>query len=155
LHTWCGLSANLRCRSETCCTGLAANTGRKKSSKNRHLGTIAEVCLGSVTARHSNIERQPNFAALNRGRHLYSAGRPSRWALAHILVLYLLHIRHTPIQTLLHSSSVDSLQVRPIYACSVNDCNIYSPTSLVARQFIQPPTITPAVAVCLLKAEDC
>jgi len=30
--------------------------------------------------------RQPNFAALNRGRHLYSAGRPSRWALAHILV---------------------------------------------------------------------
>ena len=30
--------------------------------------------------------RQPNFAALNRGRHLYSAGRPSRWALAYILV---------------------------------------------------------------------
>jgi len=26
------------------CTGLAANTGRKKSSKNRHLGTIAELC---------------------------------------------------------------------------------------------------------------
>ena len=25
-------------------------------------------------------------AALNRGRHLYSAGWPSRWALAHILV---------------------------------------------------------------------
>jgi len=25
-------------------------------------------------------------AVLNRGRHLYSAGRPSRWALAHILV---------------------------------------------------------------------
>jgi len=29
-------------------------------------------------------------AALNRERHLYSAGRPSRWALAHILVLVLL-----------------------------------------------------------------
>ena len=40
--------------------------------------------LGSVTARHSSSGRQPNFAALNRGRHLYSAGRPSRWALAHI-----------------------------------------------------------------------
>jgi len=26
--------------------------------------------------------------ALNRGRHLYSAGQPSRWALAHILVTY-------------------------------------------------------------------
>ena len=31
--------------------------------------------------------RQPNFAALNRGCHLYSPGRPSRWALAHILVI--------------------------------------------------------------------
>ena len=40
--------------------------------------------LGTVTARHSSIGRQPNFAALNRGCHLYSAGRPSRWALAHI-----------------------------------------------------------------------
>ena len=40
--------------------------------------------LGSVTARHSGSGRQPNFAALNRGRHLYSAGRPSRWVLAHI-----------------------------------------------------------------------
>jgi len=43
--------------------------------------------LGSVTARHSSSERQPNFAALNRRRHLYSAGRPSRWTLAHILVM--------------------------------------------------------------------
>ena len=31
--------------------------------------------------------RQPSFAALNRGRHLCWAGRPSRWALTHILVL--------------------------------------------------------------------
>ena len=35
-------------------------------------------------ARHSSSGRQSNFAALNRGRHLHSAGRPSRWALAHI-----------------------------------------------------------------------
>jgi len=35
--------------------------------------------LGTVTARHSSSGRQPNFAAFNRGRHLYSAGRPSRW----------------------------------------------------------------------------
>jgi len=42
--------------------------------------------LGSVTARHSSSGRQPNFAALNRGRHLYLAGRPSHWALAHVLV---------------------------------------------------------------------
>jgi len=37
--------------------------------------------------RYSSIGRQPNFAALNGGRHLYSAGRTSRWALADILVL--------------------------------------------------------------------
>jgi len=42
--------------------------------------------LGSVTARISGSEHQPNFAPLNRGRHLYLAGWPSRWALAHILV---------------------------------------------------------------------
>ena len=41
----------------------------------------------SVTAQHSSSGRQPNFAALSRGRHLYSTGRPSRWALPHILVL--------------------------------------------------------------------
>jgi len=41
-------------------------------------------CLGRVTVRHSSSGRQPNFAALNRGRHLYSTGQPSRWALAHI-----------------------------------------------------------------------
>jgi len=33
LHTWCGLSANLECRSETCCTRLAGNAGPKKSPK--------------------------------------------------------------------------------------------------------------------------
>jgi len=49
--------------------------------------------LGSVTERHSASGRQPNFAALNRGRHLYSAGRPSRWALAHILVTDKLPLR--------------------------------------------------------------
>ena len=55
------------------------------------LGTPANFngfrVLAAYTARHSSIGRQPNFAALNRGRHLYSARRPSRWALAHILVL--------------------------------------------------------------------
>jgi len=35
-------------------------------------------------------EQQPNFAAFNRGRNLYSAGRPSRWALGpHFSCLHL------------------------------------------------------------------
>ena len=33
LDTRCGLSANLECMSETCCTRLAGNAGRKKSPK--------------------------------------------------------------------------------------------------------------------------
>ena len=33
-HTWCGLSANLGYMSETCCTRLAANAGRKIIAKN-------------------------------------------------------------------------------------------------------------------------
>jgi len=42
--------------------------------------------LGSVTARHLVVGVSQHFAALNRGRHLCSAGRPPGWALAHILV---------------------------------------------------------------------
>jgi len=131
-------SANLECRSEMCCSRLAANTGCKKLAKNRHLGTIAQLCRAiSSQLRHvstigkyllsSNISSRcphnmlnfglqaaeivslvwgtpANFngfcvlaallhgsqtAAFNRGRHLYSAGRPSGWALPHISSLFL------------------------------------------------------------------
>jgi len=51
--TQCRLNANLRCRSETCCTRLGANTGCKKLSKNCHLGTIAQLCRAiSSQLRH-------------------------------------------------------------------------------------------------------
>ena len=43
-HTWCGLSANLECMSEMCCTRVAGNnTGHTSYSKNRHLHTIAQL----------------------------------------------------------------------------------------------------------------
>jgi len=55
LHTWCGLSANLECRSEMCCTWLAENTGckndAKKSPSRHHPTTLSgyifatEVCI--------------------------------------------------------------------------------------------------------------
>jgi len=52
-HTWCGVSANLRRMSETCCTLLAENTGRKKVDKNSHLGTIIQLCQAiSAQRRH-------------------------------------------------------------------------------------------------------
>ena len=44
------------------------------------------AALGGAYGTASSSGRQPNFAVLNKGRHLCSAGRPSRWALAHILV---------------------------------------------------------------------
>ena len=52
--------------------------------------------IGSVTARHSSSGREPNFAALSTRRHLYSAGRPLRWALAHILIENDLRIDRSP-----------------------------------------------------------
>ena len=52
-HTWCGASANIECRSEMCCTVLAANTGRKNDAKKRHLCTIAQLCRAiSSQLRH-------------------------------------------------------------------------------------------------------
>jgi len=45
-HTWSGLSANLGCKSEMCCTQLAENTGRKSRQKSPSaaLRTIAQLC---------------------------------------------------------------------------------------------------------------
>jgi len=44
---------NLECRSEICCARLAGNAGPKKSPKNRHLGTIAQLCRTiSLQLRH-------------------------------------------------------------------------------------------------------
>jgi len=79
-HTWCGFSVALECMSDTCCKRLAEYAGRKNL-----IGFCVLVALlhGTQVSGH-----RPNFAALNRGRHLYSAGRPSCWALAHILVFF-------------------------------------------------------------------
>jgi len=47
------LVAIYRCRSETCCMQLTENTGRKKSRKICHLGTIAQLCRAvSSQLRH-------------------------------------------------------------------------------------------------------
>jgi len=43
--------------------------------------------IRSITAWQSSSGREPNFAVLSTGRHLHSTGRPSRWALAHNLVM--------------------------------------------------------------------
>jgi len=53
--TWCGPCANLECRSERCCTRLAAIAGPKKVAKNRHLGTMPQLCRAiSSQLRHAS-----------------------------------------------------------------------------------------------------
>ena len=52
------------------------------------------------------------IAAVNRGRHLCSAGRPSRWALAHILVTTI-----PPVLIVNYCSSL--ISCRPLYLAIV------------------------------------
>ena len=52
-HTWCDLSANLECRSEMCCTWLAANTGCKNYAKklpSEHHHTTLSSCIFATQA---------------------------------------------------------------------------------------------------------
>jgi len=55
-HTWCGLSANLECRSEMYCTRLAENTGRKKSPS-RHYHTTLTGCIFATKAYIDNRKK--------------------------------------------------------------------------------------------------
>jgi len=64
--TWCGPRANLECRSERCCTRLAANAGPKKVAKNRHLGTIPQLCRAiSSQRRHASTIGKKNLLSSN------------------------------------------------------------------------------------------
>jgi len=68
-HTWCGLSANLGYRSETCCTRLTENTGRKKSRQNRHLDTIAQLCWAiSSQLRHVSTIGKGTYRQTEKAR---------------------------------------------------------------------------------------
>ena len=87
--------------------------------------------FGSINARHSSSGRQPNFAALNRGQHLHSAGRPSRWALAHILVKAFLRV-----------CGLYSIVIKSIFGC-FNWVNLFILLLIVVR-----PNIVHAQQVC-------
>ena len=78
-------------------SGVLAPIGILQRAKFTLRPGLAFSYINRVTARHSSSGRQPNFAAwdkkVNYGtfaprlRHLNSAGRPSRWASVHILVM--------------------------------------------------------------------
>ena len=61
-HTWCGLSANLECGSEMCCTWLAANTGRQKSPSGHHRTTSSAI---SLQLRHISTIGKKNLLSSN------------------------------------------------------------------------------------------
>jgi len=83
----------------TLCThfwGLLPLNGILLGAKLTLRPSLAFSYIGSVSARHSSSGHQANFAAWDKEgnwgtfalhlRHLYCAGRPSRWASAQILV---------------------------------------------------------------------
>ena len=109
--------------------------------------SVAEVCqvqsslcvfqvlrspIRSVTARQASSGREPNFAALSTGHHLYSAGRPSGWALAHILVVLYCIVWYTLRIVSLHCESKKGCH--PIHGYNfVNSWSICKILSLLQR----------------------
>ena len=71
-------------------------SAHKRLRSVREFGAPLQILTGFASWQRyctaSSSGRQPNFAALNRGRHPCSAGRPSRWAQAHILVLNIINL---------------------------------------------------------------
>jgi len=65
-HTLCGLSVNLRCRSETCCTRLAENTVSKKSRQKSPSGHHHTNLSGYIFATKARIDnRKKNWLSSN------------------------------------------------------------------------------------------
>ena len=64
-HTWCGLSANLECRSEMCCTRLAEiqdAKSRQKSTSGHHRSICRAI---SSQLRHVSTIRKKNLLSSN------------------------------------------------------------------------------------------
>jgi len=64
--TRCGLSANLECRSEICCTRLAENTGCKNYAKKSPSGHHRTTLSGYIFAKASIDNRFCPFVYMNQ-----------------------------------------------------------------------------------------
>jgi len=60
IHTWCGLSANLECTSEMCCTRLAGNAGPKNIAKKSPSAHHSTTLLGYIFATKAHIDNRKN-----------------------------------------------------------------------------------------------
>jgi len=78
-HTSTHGVANLECRSEMCCMWLAENTGRKNGAKNRHLGTIPQLCRAiSSQLRHVSTIGKKNLLSSNiSSTYAHNMGTPA------------------------------------------------------------------------------
>jgi len=82
-RTWCGLRANFRCRSETCCTQLAENTGRKispKIAKNSPSGHHRANLSGYIFATKAHIDNREKIVKQQYLHHMslqYGELRPT------------------------------------------------------------------------------
>jgi len=57
-HTGCGLSANLECMSEMCCTWLTGNAGPKKIARNAPSGHHRTILSGYIFATKACIHNR-------------------------------------------------------------------------------------------------
>jgi len=105
-YTWCGLSANLGCRSEMCCTRLVKIQDAKKSPKICHLSTIARVAVSSQLRHMStigkNLSNSNIFSTCSRnmvnfGPLTAEIGVPVWGTLAHFNGLRVLALHGTPV----------------------------------------------------------
>jgi len=67
-HAWFGLSANLECMSEMCCTRLAENTGRKNNAKTDDMGTIPQLCQAISSQLRHYRQSEKNLLDINIAR---------------------------------------------------------------------------------------
>jgi len=87
-HTWCGLSANLECMSEICCTWFAHNTDHKNSPSVHHRTTLSgyifatKACIDSwkkiVKQQYLYMSSQYELWPTNRWVLLATLGHPSQ-----------------------------------------------------------------------------
>jgi len=96
----------------------------------------------------SHIVSQPNFAALNRGLHLCSAGRPSRWALAHILVKIINSHETSVIKLSSNHSTRQSVDTSPPRSTVVRPVRAVSPPRPVVSSSLQGSARSELPSMC-------
>jgi len=117
-YMWCGLSANLECMSEMCCTRLAEKYMMQKLRKNRHLGTIVQLCramssqlthvstigknLLNINISSTCLHNMVNVGPLTAEFGLPVWGTPANFNGFRVLASLLLRRRSTDVNQTLH-----------------------------------------------------